>query len=145
MRTFPLRILRSPPGTWGIAIDLTAEAIAGVPPAGAVAVSGRVRLAVGSVANTVPDDAVRLLASGLGRVAAWIEDAVSGSEPITVVVHELRFAVADFQVEGLEVAIMCWAGEEFGFEPPEPEVDFDRAANRYLFSFQAARGVGRVG
>ncbi|MEU3586499.1 hypothetical protein ACH4GF_31745 [Streptomyces rimosus] len=51
--------------------------------------------------------------------------------------HRVLFPEADFQAEGLAAAIVEWSQREFSMPPVAFGTSFDRAANRFVFTWQA--------
>ncbi len=71
---------------------------------------------------------------GFSAVADRIEKASAG--PVNIFVQDVRFNPCDYQKEGLACAAAGWAAQQFGFEPPEIRVDFDKEARQYNFEFK---------
>lgn len=71
---------------------------------------------------------------GVSRIESDILASCCGKS-VWIAVEEVAFNEADFQVEGLSVAMIRWAEQEFGLPACEVEVSFDRDMNRYSFRF----------
>jgi hypothetical protein len=79
-------------------------------------------------------DEVVFFERGLSRIAQLVETRINGA--ITVIELEwVAFSLADFQLEGLEAAIIEWANAEFELGLPKVDGRFDEATNRYVFSY----------
>lgn len=128
--TFPLRILKA---SWGIAVDLRARAVPSAQARlGALPVSGRVLLDVANVQLPAAD--IEQLVYGLGVMASAIE----AKEPdgyVVIEVGDVEYTPTDYQPEGLAAAMIGWASEEFDLSSPIKSVEFDKLANRYVFSW----------
>ncbi|WP_329397250.1 hypothetical protein OHA45_24395 [Streptomyces lydicus] len=143
MRTTIYRVLGP---TWGIAIDLTAgSASVAAPPPSAQQISNRVWLDATPVLDHSPSDrsGLRLtpdevgwLRHGLSLAAEAIEAARPPGRPTLVTVHRVLFPEADFQPEGLAAAIIEWSQKEFSIPPVAFGTSFDRAANRFVFTWR---------
>lgn len=128
-RTFAFRSLQ---GSWGIAIDLTAQAFAGAPETNAAEPVGtHIWLAV---STPLPEADRRSLLAGLASVASRI-DAVTNKADFLIEVQRVQYTPTDYQVEGLAAAIIGWACEEFQLGPPGTSVTFDPEKNRYHISY----------
>lgn len=129
-RTFPLRVLKA---AWGIAIDLRARAVFSAQvPSGLLTAGNRVLLDVSKVQLPAVD--VEQLQTGLQAMAAAIEASVAHGY-IVIEVGDVNYTPTDYQPEGLAAAMVGWVCEEFGLESPMKDVRFDRANNKYVFSF----------
>lgn len=73
-------------------------------------------------------DALRL---GVNLVADPLAHA--GQLPLLVRVLKVEYRPTDYQEEGLTLALANGLSQEFGLEPPDIPVRFDRAINRYVF------------
>lgn len=127
-RTFSLRVLQA---SWGIAIDLRARsAHCGTFPPEAIHVSDALAL--------VAAGEVRLDAEGVGQVLrglALMAPAIQRARPDAHVLIELgavTFVPTDYQPEGLAVAIIGWAAEEFGIDQVSWDLRYDKTINRYI-------------
>ncbi|WP_159393351.1 hypothetical protein [Streptomyces rimosus] len=133
--------------TWGIAIDLTADSASlAAPPSSAQRISNRVWLDTTPVLGHPPTDRsglrltpdeVSWLRHGLGLAAEAIEAARLPGRHTLITVHRVLFPEADFQAEGLAAAIVEWSQREFSIPPVAFGTSFDRAANRFVFTWQS--------
>jgi hypothetical protein len=131
-RTSALRIIKT---SWGIAIDIHArtemvDRING----DALSVTPRVFLKLTGV--ILPTADVNYILRGIKRMAPALE----GKEPeklIVIEVDQVIYTPTDYQPEGVEAAIIGWICEDFGLPSPIENVSFDRAANKYTFSFES--------
>ena len=129
-RTFALRILKA---SWGIAIDLAADAQRRAePPEGALPAGDRVWLDVSHVALGPRD--IEQLRLGLSRVSPMIASRDPGHH-VLVQIDDVRYTPTDYQPEGMAAAIIGWATEEFDLPQPDLEVRFNRDENRYVFEW----------
>jgi hypothetical protein len=55
---------------------------------------------------------------------------------VVVELSALDYNPVDYQAEGVEAAIIAWAGEAAGFDPPVTDVRFDPVENRYVFTYE---------
>ena len=133
-RTFPLRIIRY---SWGIAIDITAR-WSSVTDGTSDLIQVSPHLWLDIRTTELPAEDVTYLLSGLQRVG---DDALSHAPAKDVVIEigKVVYRPTDYQPEGMSAAIIGWAAEEFGFDPPEIQITFDRRANRYEFHFANQR------
>ena len=127
-RTFELRILKA---SWGIAIDLTAEAQWRFgAPEGLMKAGDRVWLDASAV-QLGPAD-IEQLRLGLSRVSPQVA-AKDPERQIIVRIIDVSYTPTDYQAEGMAAAMVGWASEEFDLPRPELAVQFDKMANRYVF------------
>ncbi|MFC9236770.1 hypothetical protein ACFTZK_09980 [Streptomyces decoyicus] len=144
MRTVVYRVL-GPAG--GIAIDLTAGwASVAAPPRSAERISSRIWLDATPVLEHPPTDrsGLRLatdeagwLRHGLGLAAEAIEAAQPPGRQTLVTVYRVLFPETEFQAEGLAGAIIDWSQREFSIPEVAMGISFDRAANRFAFTWQS--------
>jgi hypothetical protein len=137
--SYRYRLLKG--ASWGIAIDLRAEAL---PPPAAPVPPGARRVAEGVWLQADPgwpltEEELAFMELGLQLVADGIAARRPGAS-ILVRVVGLDFDPRDYQPEGLAAAIAEWAAQEFGFAKPEIPVSFDPDRNRYVFRFGRAEG-----
>src|SRR3954454_2492535 len=130
-RQFALRILKA---SWGIAIDLDARSVL-LPSAPAELVPAGDRVWLDSSRICFPAADIGHLQLGLSIAAPSIERRVASGH-VVVEVLAVSYTPTDYQSEGLTAAMLGWAGEEFNFLPPTPEVKFDAPTNRYGFRWQ---------
>jgi hypothetical protein len=127
-RTFALRLLKS---TWGIAIDLQAQAqFLLEAPSGLILAGERTWLDASKIKLAEQD--ITQLASGLSLASPMIERQ-HASGHVVVEVLQVDYTPTDYQPEGMAAAMLGWAAEEFELDLPQVEVDFDKEANRYVF------------
>jgi hypothetical protein len=106
-RLFPFRVIN---WSWGIAIDILAQALAGSP-----VLPEDIPVGFRTWARILPplsQEARDSLVTGLARVSALIEQAVPEG-PIVIEIERVDYVPTDYQPEGLEAAIIGWATEEF--------------------------------
>jgi hypothetical protein len=128
-RLFALRVTKS---SWGIEVDLEAKAHVGSPPPrDALRAGGRTSL---YVLDPLDREYRQALLDGLRHVAADIEQAVPDAM-VVVEVQGLDYSPADCPAEAFTAAMIGWAADEYGLGEPAYTVDFDEAANRYVFTF----------
>ncbi len=124
--------------TWGIYIELTAEA---VPLAehgeDATHVTDGLWLAV-RPAWLRSAEKLHCLAVGLRLVERQMQPVLQRQGPLVVRVVDVVIAPADYQDEGLACAIAGWLAEHYRLDYSPPPVRFDREQNRYQFSFPEA-------
>lgn len=128
-RLFALRVMKS---SWGVEVDLEAKAHVGSPPP-------RDALRAGSrtwlyMLDPLDRPHRQPLLDGLRHLAPEIERVV----PDAMVVIEVRgvdYSPAECPAEAFGAAMIGWACDEFDLGEPAYAVDFDEAANRYLFSY----------
>ena len=125
--TYHYRLHKS---SWGIAIDLTAETITNT--GGVQQVADNLYLRVDASVKLSVEE-LAYLVQGLRLVANQFQSISTSSEPIVVRVLALEYNPCDYQPEGLAYAMMGWAAQEYGFEPPAIQVVFNRQLNRYEF------------
>jgi hypothetical protein len=118
--------------SWGIFIDIEAEALAATRPPND-AQSAADGLWLKAPADLAPAERGFLL-TGLRLVAAEVRRCTLGA-PHLVHVKEVRFAPPDYQPDGLAAALAEWAAHWFGFEKPDIPVFFDPQKRRYVFKF----------
>jgi hypothetical protein len=141
--SYRYRLLKG--ATWGIAIDLRAEAspLPADPQPQAERVADGLYLQI-DLGRPLTAEESGFLKLGLRLVAAEVIERRQGSAPIFVRVVDLEYNPCDYQPEGLAAAVAGWAAREFSFPGPEIPVAFDRGRNRYVFAFDAAeRRPGR--
>jgi hypothetical protein len=127
-RTFELRLLKS---TWGIAIDLRAQAqFLLQAPSGLIMAGERTWLDVSKF--TLPDQDIMQLAAGLALASPTIQLQHASGHVVVEVLH-VDYTPTDYQSEGMAAAMLGWAAEEFDLDLPQVEVDFDKEANQYTF------------
>ncbi|CAM5712059.1 hypothetical protein SALBM135S_04338 [Streptomyces alboniger] len=141
MRTMSYRMRA---GAWGIAMDLTADAVLSAgPPGRGERVGGRVWLDASPVLAHPPADRsglrilpeeVAWLRRGLALAGAAVE-ARNAPLHTTVTVHRVLFPLTDHQPEGFTAALLRWTEEEFGLEPRPVRASFDRRADRYVYDW----------
>lgn len=133
LRTVHYRVLKS---SWGIWIDLTARASFTV---GAehlrVAPAWPLWLDFEGPAAQLTQPFREELRTGLAAVAPELCAKV-GDQPVTVIVTEVTSPETDFQAEGLAVAMCRWTEEEFGLPHRQIDESYDRATNRYIFTWR---------
>ncbi|MFC5185044.1 hypothetical protein [Actinomadura harenae] len=121
--------------SWGIMVSITAAARVGDGEAGEpVLADGSLRLAFSGAAEKLSDDLKGEIASGLARVAPRVA-RVTDSLPVLIEVSDISYMESDFQIEGLSVAMLRWAENEFGLDEQKILASFDRGSNRYNFDF----------
>jgi hypothetical protein len=130
--TYSYRIIKS---SWGIAIDITAEAVPLAHYSGTAAeeVEQGLWLAVETGWQLSPDER-RYLATGLRLVSQGMQRRIVQNGPIVVRVIDLRFNPTDYQEEGLAYALAGWMAQTFDFPFSPPHALFNREKNRYEFS-----------
>ena len=130
--TYSYRLIKS---SWGIAIDITAEAAPLSDYSGAAAeeVEQGLWLAVETSWQLSPDEC-RYLATGLRLVSQDMQSRIAQDGPIVVRVIDLRFNPTDYQKEGLAFALAGWMAQTFDFPFSPPHALFNREKNRYEFS-----------
>jgi hypothetical protein len=135
--TFHYRLLRA---SWGIAVDVDAEATVLASPPPARQVSSHVFLSVALQARTdapathLTADEHDWLAHGLALVAPQIESARPTGH-VLVTVRGLTFNPCHYQPEGLAAALAGWAAAEFGLTCPLPSARYDKVSNRYEYEW----------
>ncbi|WP_405408654.1 hypothetical protein [Streptomyces decoyicus] len=144
MRTAVYRVLGR---AGGIAIDLTAgSAPVAAPPRNAERISNRIWLDTMPALEHPPTDhsGLRLtpdeadwLRHGLSLAAEAIEAARPPGRQTLVTVYRVLFPETEFQAEGLAGAIIDWSQREFGIPEVAVGISFDRAANRFAFTWQS--------
>lgn len=132
--TYHYRLIKA---SWGIAVDIAAEAEA-LPPVLENIKKVDKDLWLGIDIDGLSHSEHEYLALGLRLVAEEIRKAKQISGPILVRVLDLRFNPSDYQPEGLSGAIAGWAGQAFGFAVSDIPVTFDKQNNRYIFQFKGA-------
>lgn len=136
-RTYVYRLLKS---SWGIRVTVTASAQIGVSPSGLPgAHSGAVSVLFSGPAAELGEEFKKEIESGLSYVEREVVEACDG-RGVSVTIEEVVFNQADFQLEGLLVAIIRWAEQEFDLPVHEIQESFDKSSNRYSFKF--TRGFG---
>jgi hypothetical protein len=118
-------------GTWGLWVELTAEAIP-LSSASATAISISRQLWLQLKLPYIAHENLRFLIEGLKVVQAKIEERKKNGEPTLISVLEVKPAPSDFQPEALACAVVGWAAQEFGFSSPEIPITFDKQQNRYV-------------
>jgi len=129
--TYLYRLLKS---SWGIRISITASAerITGLAPSAGAESSVDVRFA--GVTESLPNDLKRHVRKGLSIIEDEIVEACGGAAAL-VTIEDISYNESDFQAEGLEIATIRWAEQEFGLPQREILESFNREENRYLFRF----------
>jgi hypothetical protein len=133
LATYQYRVLKS---SWGIAIDITAEAIplssfSGI----TLEITTALRLIVEKDAGVSSKD-LGYLIKGLKLVADEISRTRKTDEPLVIRIVNLCYSLCDYQEEGAACAIANWAALLFGFSAPEIPVFFNKEKNRYIFDFE---------
>jgi hypothetical protein len=138
MHTFRYRLLGS---SWGIAIDLDAEAtVLPSPPTGVTTITRRLSLCVSlktpDVGHLIPLTAEERdwLAHGLRLIAAEIETACPTGY-VLVTVYRAAFNECDYQPEGLAAALAGWAAAEFGLTSTLPAARYSRDIDQYVYDW----------
>jgi hypothetical protein len=130
--TYVYRVLKS---AWGIRVSVTASSTVKPPVQGLnSAARGGVAVNFAKMAVGLPDVLKDQVRKGLAHIASDIVASCDGKD-LLVTVEEVDFNEADFQAEGLSVAMIRWAEQEFKLPVHEVEVSFDREKNRYFFKF----------
>jgi hypothetical protein len=130
--TYNFRIIMS---SWGIAIDITAEAISRSDYSGdATEIKDGLWLAIET--NRVASNTEhQYLATGLRLVAKEMQNVIATNGPLVVRVLDIWFVPTDYQEEGLACALAGWMSQQFGVTYQMPHVHFDNGRNRYEFDF----------
>jgi hypothetical protein len=129
--TFKYRMIK---GSWGIAIDLTADCVLFHHFSGdALEIDDDLWLAVEVKGLSRADH--EFLAYGLKQVASEIKTHASFFEPTVICVTDVWYNPCDYQPEGLAHAIIGWAAQELKFDVPHIDVHFSQKDNRYIFQF----------
>lgn len=128
-RLFALRVMKS---SWGIEIDIEAKAHVGSPPP-------RDALRAGSrtwlyILDPLDREHRHALLEGLRHVATEIEHAVPDAM-VVVEVQNVDHSPADCPAEAFAAAMIGWAADAYGLGEPAYTVDFDEAANQYVFTY----------
>ena len=128
-RRFELRILL---WSWGLHIDLIARAVVG---------DNRDAVRIGSrsaVRPVAPIDQSDLdwLLRGFSRVAHQIDQAIAAGSEMVIEVLGLDYPLTDYQDDAIALTAAVWAAEEFGFDAPEVDVQFDQGRNRYVIDYR---------
>ena len=129
--TYVYRLLKS---SWGIRIAITGrtEDVHSAPED--VTQRGRVSVQFSDAAAVLADDFRAEIVAGLSMIEDEIVGARNGAD-VSVTVEDVKFNDADFQIEGLRVAMLRWAEQQFNLPEHPVEASFDRSLNRYFFSF----------
>jgi hypothetical protein len=136
-REYVYKVLK---GAWGIRISLTAEARRTERlEHDDVLVSPRIWISGQVAGRPLSNSEIDTLVRGLRFLVDEIGQAVS-YEPLVIVIRDLRYVESDFQEEGLTAAIFGWAIAEFGLNPREIDVSFNKDANRYNFAWPSLDG-----
>jgi hypothetical protein len=98
------------------------------------ATQGRIHVRFVDSADSLTDDLKREVWNGLSIIEEEIVSAIKAPGAV-ITVEDVSFNEADFQPEGLAVAIIRWAEQELSLPKCEIKESFDRAANRYSFTF----------
>lgn len=53
---------------------------------------------------------------------------------LVINVEVLQFSDTDYQIDALAYVMAGWLGTNFNFPYPQPDVKYDKAKNRYIFS-----------
>jgi hypothetical protein len=131
-QTYAYRFIRF---SWGIAIDITAEALPVRDYTGApVAVARDLWLAYDAPPRLSFEEHA-YLASGLRMVAPTLRRQTSVALPLVVRVVDLMLALTDYQPEGLAAALAGWVAQRFDAPAPTIMTTFDRGRNRYIYQF----------
>ena len=118
--------------TWGVAIDITAEAVPLSQYKGeATEVVKGLWFALGIDWELTAGEK-QYLETGLRLVSNEIGDEVM-DEPIVIRVVDILFNPTDFQEEGLAYAMAGWMAQAFGIAFVPPPVEFDKERNLYNF------------
>src|SRR5438874_8820022 len=130
-RVFKYRLVKA---SWGVAIDLTAEAqFPSAVPDNTVKIKDRLWLAI--VPPWLSKEEQQCLQLGLTLVADAILECKPDDPYILVRVLDVQFNPCHYQAEGLAAAIADWAAQEFAFEPVKIPIALDRDRKRYLYRF----------
>jgi len=127
--TYEYRLILS---SWGIFIDITAEAISAEDyeePKDLVAPGLFLSIRDENL-NTIDKGHLRL---GLNLVAQQIAEKTK--DQVVICVNDVLFYPCDDQADGLICAVMGWAAQYYGFKTPKVPVTFNKTKNRYDFSF----------
>jgi hypothetical protein len=130
--TYVYRVLKS---TWGIRVSVTASsAVVSLVDGLSLGAQEGVAVSFSESAAELSDTLKGEIREGLALVESDILAACCGKS-VSIAVEKVAFNETDFQVEGLSVAMIRWAEQEFGLPAHEVEVSFDRYINRYSFRF----------
>jgi hypothetical protein len=128
--------------TWGIYIELSAEA---VPLSGYKSTHGLIEITPAIWLDTYivaphrsESEEQFYLVKGVQLIVERFEEKLR--ELTVIAVSQATYPLTDFQPEGLACAIIGWASERFSFTAPHVPIEFDRAANRYVFHFDQLSG-----
>jgi hypothetical protein len=127
--------------SWGIRVDLRAEARTGAPRPGAAPVADGLFVLDATNGPGLSPEQMAMLGTGLGLVAAEVVAAAPES-PVTIEVREVDHNELDYQDEGVAAAALGWAIREFGLAPREIPVTYHGDEWRYAFDFDAVRPAG---
>lgn len=124
------RQFRSILTSWGISVDLTAQAVTkgSMPTDDLRRISSSVWLRIEAMLH---EDAVHYIERGLQRMAEAIA-ATCGDELVITVLDSTHNWI-DYMDEALEPAMALWASDYFGLEPPALVVTYDADENTYRF------------
>lgn len=129
--TYVYRLLKS---SWGIRIKVTGRSEDVRPAPKDVTRRGRVSVRFTDAAASLADELRAEIVTGLSMIEDEIVGARNGAD-VSVAVEEVKFNDADFQIEGLRVAMIRWAEQHFDLAEHPIEASFDRSLNRYFFGF----------
>jgi hypothetical protein len=117
--------------SWGIAIDLTAQAVSGPPSPGDRPAGTSLWWRASA---PLSEDGLRYVQRGLDRVAPQVAARTGGAD-VVVDVRSVSYVPTDYQPEAMEAVVMLWAAAEFGLAEPHIDVTFDDTVNRYHFRY----------
>ena len=129
--TYIYRLLKS---SWGIRIKITASSEEYKHVLERETRPGRVSVHFSDAATEFADELRSHIVDGLAMIEGEIVQA-SGGADVSVTFEEIGFNDADFQAEGLSVAVIRWAEQHFNLPEHLVEESFDKSSNRYTFNF----------
>jgi hypothetical protein len=132
---FEYRVFKS---TWGIYIRLTAVAVPySEQGEGLIEITPELGLLVKPTNMRPVRQMVQYLTLGLQIVAAQVLQNAGSRLPLIVQVLKIEADFVDYQDEGLAAAMIGWAAQEFGFDPPAIPVEYDKSLRKYIFDFSS--------
>ncbi|MEU8817410.1 hypothetical protein [Actinoplanes sp. NPDC048796] len=123
---------------WGIRISITASVVPQAGRASTQGGNGFVDVRFAGATESLPENLKRHVRRGLSAVGDEIVQALGGAKAL-VTIEDISYNEADFQAEGLEVAVIRWAEQELGLPRREIVEGFDKEKNRYLFGFDRVK------
>lgn len=138
MSLYVYRVLQS---TWGISINMDCQVVWRLNPLNDpdfIPMCENIYLETNKIQTGeywiwLPNEELESLRQGVMMVRESLINLFPKGQ-LVIKVEVLEFASTDYQTDALAYVMAGWLGTNFNFPYPQPNVKYDKAKNRYIFS-----------